>query len=170
MKCKHCDQEFATTKRKSAHMKSFCKHEDSPNMIKERLKKVKEMEPVREQSAMPHTHIQFVHPIEDSIPMPIPTQSIQIVVTPSLPSIDLPSTRYAHETAKQSENWVSIAQGCKGLSDVNEAITKHLLVALCNVVVVMVVVYAVKRRMIATSNTSIHKPIHPSPRLPNRCA
>lgn len=39
-------------------------------------------------------------------------------------SIVLLSVRYAHETAKQSENWISIAM-C--LDDLKEAITKHLL-------------------------------------------
>lgn len=53
--------------------------------------------------------------------------SIPFVVAPPLSSIVLLSVRYVHETAKQSENWISIAKGATSLDDLKEAITKHLL-------------------------------------------
>jgi hypothetical protein len=108
-------------------------------MIKQRLKKAKEMQQVQEQSAMTDTRTamtdtrtamtdsrsQLVSPIEESKPDVISNQSS--IPNKSESSSHLASARYAQETAKQSEDWFSIAQGCKSLSDVKEAITNHLL-------------------------------------------
>ena len=86
-----CGEEFLDGKSKNAHWRNSCKHDESPHMIKERQKKAKETAPVCQPPTSDANDVPLVRPIEVSAPIPLP-----VIVTPSPPSIVLPSMRYAY--------------------------------------------------------------------------
>jgi hypothetical protein len=135
-KCRHCNNEpFLLARTRTVHEKTACKGENSENQIKIRNAKAKalkvENEAVTVETEQETVSYQDDFSITNTIELvntdPLPLTPSTPIVAPMVSSIVLPSVRYAHETAKLSDQCIQIAQGSKSASDLKDAINLHLI-------------------------------------------
>ena len=131
--CRHCDAKpFVNAKGRTAHEINVCKGENSENQIKVRNIKAKELKVVSEAENVQAKELADAQAKEPKVVseagyVEIKQEFQNPVQFTDQSSIVLPAVRYAHETAKLSDQWIKISQVSKSASDLKDAITMHLI-------------------------------------------